>query len=49
MFEVRCPGGTIIKGLEEGPEFRLIFPRNSSAADKEAFKTRLVEIASSIK
>jgi hypothetical protein len=48
MFEVRCPGGTVIKGLEEGSEFRLIFSPGSSTAYREAFKTQITEIASLI-
>ena len=40
MFQVSCPDGAIIKGLEQDAECRVIFPRTNPAAAREDFETR---------
>ena len=46
MFQVNCPDGTIIKGLQHGQECRIIFPRASPTAARERFETEFGKISS---
>lgn len=45
LFEIKCPDGTILKGVESAREFRVIFPRKSGDQEREAFKERCIEMA----
>jgi hypothetical protein len=43
MFQVTCPDGSIIKGLERDAECRVIFSRMDPAASRKEFETRFAE------
>ena len=47
MFQVNCPDGVIIKGLEQDAECRIIFPRTDPAAAREDFETRFSKMFAS--
>jgi hypothetical protein len=44
MFQVGCPDGTVIKGLESEKEFRIIFPRSNPAFAKENFEAQFLKL-----
>jgi hypothetical protein len=48
FFQIRCPGGTLVKGVECAQEFRVIFPRKKPAAAEADFKKRLEEFTKAI-
>jgi hypothetical protein len=45
MFQIGCPDGTIIKGLESEKECRIIFPRRDPAPAKENFEAQFLKMA----
>ncbi|MCL1917729.1 MAG: hypothetical protein FWG14_05370 [Peptococcaceae bacterium] len=45
MFQVTCSDGTIIKGVQNDPACRIIFPRATPAAARENFEARFGELS----
>jgi len=45
MFQIYCPDGTVIKGLESEKKCRIIFPRREPLSAKEDFETRFLEMS----
>ncbi|MCL1851433.1 MAG: hypothetical protein FWF88_00155 [Peptococcaceae bacterium] len=40
MFQVTCSDGTVIKGVENDPECRIIFPRENPTSARKNFEAR---------
>jgi hypothetical protein len=45
MFQVNCPDGTVIKGLESENECRIIFPRPNPVSAKISFEDRFLKMS----
>jgi hypothetical protein len=48
LFEIKCPDGTVLKGVESAAEFRVIYRRNSSNAERENFYKRCIDIVGTL-
>ena len=45
MFQVQCPDGTIVKGVQSASECRVIFSRDGPDAAKKRFENRFEGIS----
>jgi hypothetical protein len=48
FFQIKCPDGTLVKGVEFAAEFRVIFPRKNPGTAETNFKQQLWELTEAI-